>query len=73
MKIFREHGRGWGLRASEDVKKGQLVFEYVGEVIDDEELHVRTRTTQPDRHIGIKSSTLQIVNAASYLVCVWAS
>lgn len=45
VKIFREHGRGWGLRASEDVKKGQLVFEYVGEVIDDEELHVRTTMT----------------------------
>lgn len=25
----------------EEVKKGQLVFEYVGEVIDDDELEVR--------------------------------
>jgi len=40
-QIFREGGCGWGLRTLEDVRKGQLVFEYVGEVIDDELLEAR--------------------------------
>lgn len=29
---FREPGMGWGLRVAEDVSKGSLVGEYVGEV-----------------------------------------
>ena len=41
LQIFKEGGCGWGLRTLEDVKKGQLVFEYVGEVIDDDLLEVR--------------------------------
>lgn len=41
-QIFKEGGCGWGLRALEEVKKGQLVFEYMGEVIDDDILNVRT-------------------------------
>ena len=40
-QIFREGGCGWGLRTLEDVRKGQLVFEYVGEVIDDDLLEAR--------------------------------
>ncbi|XP_015754821.1 PREDICTED: histone-lysine N-methyltransferase NSD2-like isoform X2 [Acropora digitifera] len=32
---FRTLHRGWGLRCKEDVKKGQFVIEYVGELIDD--------------------------------------
>ena len=39
-QVFREPGRGWGLRTLEDVKEGQLVFEYVGEVLDDDEVKV---------------------------------
>ena len=39
-QIFKEYGCGWGLKTLEYVKKGQLVFEYVGEVIDDDELTV---------------------------------
>jgi histone-lysine N-methyltransferase NSD2 len=29
--------RGWGLKAIEDIKKGDFVNEYVGELIDEEE------------------------------------
>ncbi|CAM9679213.1 unnamed protein product, partial [Hapterophycus canaliculatus] len=32
---FREHGMGWGLKVAEDVAKGSLLGEYVGEVIDE--------------------------------------
>lgn len=31
----REEGKGWGLVVQEDVKKGELIIEYVGEVIDE--------------------------------------
>ena len=30
-------GRGWGLRPKNDVKAGEFVMEYVGEVIDEVE------------------------------------
>lgn len=38
---FKTESRGWGLKALEDIKKGQFVIEYVGELIDDEEFRRR--------------------------------
>ena len=35
VETFREPGMGWGLRVAEDVSKGSLVGEYVGEVSSD--------------------------------------
>ncbi|XP_060172143.1 histone-lysine N-methyltransferase ASHH1-like isoform X1 [Lycium barbarum] len=32
-KLFRTEGRGWGLLADEDIKAGQFIIEYCGEVI----------------------------------------
>jgi SET domain-containing protein len=37
MEPFHTMGRGWGLRTLEDIKAGQFVIEYVGEVIDEAE------------------------------------
>lgn len=37
----RQNGRGWGLTAVKDVKAGELVQEYVGEVIDEQEKKTR--------------------------------
>ncbi|KAG5332861.1 NSD2 methyltransferase, partial [Acromyrmex heyeri] len=37
MEPFHTMGRGWGLRTLEDIKTGQFVIEYVGEIIDDAE------------------------------------
>lgn len=34
---------GWGLRCLEDIKKGQFVIEYVGELIDEEECNKRLK------------------------------
>jgi len=33
---MHEHGKGWGLIATNGVKKGELVQEYAGEIIDEE-------------------------------------
>ncbi|EZA60650.1 putative histone-lysine N-methyltransferase NSD2 [Ooceraea biroi] len=41
MKPFHTVGRGWGLRTLEDIKAGQFVIEYVGEVIDEAEYKCR--------------------------------
>lgn len=38
---FKTEGRGWGLKTTQDVKKGEFVIEYVGELIDDEEFRRR--------------------------------
>ncbi|KAI4880897.1 hypothetical protein NFI96_029779, partial [Prochilodus magdalenae] len=46
VEIFRTLSRGWGLRCCHDIKKGEFVNEYVGEVIDEEECRARIRHAQ---------------------------
>ncbi|XP_056431004.1 histone-lysine N-methyltransferase, H3 lysine-36 specific [Hyla sarda] len=46
VEIFRTLSRGWGLRCKTDIKKGEFVNEYVGEMIDEEECHARIRYAQ---------------------------
>ncbi|XP_075427197.1 histone-lysine N-methyltransferase NSD2 isoform X1 [Ascaphus truei] len=45
-KIIKTAGKGWGLIAKRDIKKGEFVNEYVGELIDDEECMARIRHAQ---------------------------
>eukprot|EP01039_Chlorochromonas_danica_P001110 gene1110-1213_t len=40
-RVFQEGSMGWGLRAAEHIRPGQLVIEYVGEIIDENEMHRR--------------------------------
>ncbi|KAG9265901.1 histone-lysine N-methyltransferase, H3 lysine-36 and H4 lysine-20 specific isoform X2 [Astyanax mexicanus] len=46
VEIFRTLSRGWGLRGCHDIRKGDFVNEYVGEVIDEEECRARIRQAQ---------------------------
>nr|XP_060621610.1 histone-lysine N-methyltransferase, H3 lysine-36 specific isoform X3 [Anolis sagrei ordinatus] len=46
VEIFRTLARGWGLQAKRDIKKGEFVNEYVGELIDEEECRARIRHAQ---------------------------
>ncbi|KAM8972021.1 histone-lysine N-methyltransferase, H3 lysine-36 specific [Pelodytes ibericus] len=46
VEIFRTLSRGWGLRCKSDIKKGEFVNEYVGEMIDEEECRARVRYAQ---------------------------
>jgi len=39
--LKREQGKGWGLVANENIRRGELVQEYVGEVIDSDEKEKR--------------------------------
>jgi hypothetical protein len=41
FEVFSEENMGLGLRAMENVSKGTLVIEYIGEIIDDEEMNRR--------------------------------
>ncbi|XP_055730042.1 histone-lysine N-methyltransferase, H3 lysine-36 specific-like isoform X4 [Salvelinus fontinalis] len=46
VEIFRTLARGWGLRCAHDIKKGEFVNEYIGEVIDEDECRVRIKHAQ---------------------------
>ncbi|KAM9330334.1 histone-lysine N-methyltransferase NSD2 [Gastrophryne carolinensis] len=40
-KIIKTEGKGWGLISTRDIKKGEFVNEYIGELIDEEECMAR--------------------------------
>ncbi|XP_015718046.1 histone-lysine N-methyltransferase NSD2 isoform X2 [Coturnix japonica] len=42
-EIIKTDGKGWGLVAKRDIKKGEFVNEYVGELIDEEECMARIK------------------------------
>ncbi|XP_004715130.1 histone-lysine N-methyltransferase NSD2 isoform X1 [Echinops telfairi] len=42
-KTIKTDGKGWGLVAKRDIKKGEFVNEYVGELIDEEECMARIK------------------------------
>ncbi|OQR71797.1 putative histone-lysine N-methyltransferase Mes-4-like, partial [Tropilaelaps mercedesae] len=46
-------GRGWGLRSDEAIRKGDFVIEYVGEVIDRDEMRLRLErlAVESDRNV----------------------
>lgn len=52
FRVFRTEGRGWGLMAVEDVEVGTFVSEYVGEVIDDEEVARRLWLAKEEEGAG---------------------
>ncbi|KAI0009678.1 SET domain protein [Xylariaceae sp. FL0662B] len=41
LQIFRTENRGWGVRSTVDIKKGQFVDKYMGEIITAEEANRR--------------------------------
>ncbi|XP_034433295.1 histone-lysine N-methyltransferase NSD2 isoform X1 [Hippoglossus hippoglossus] len=42
-KIIKTPGKGWGLVALRDIKKGEFVNEYIGELVDEEECRARIK------------------------------
>uniref|UniRef100_A0A672HEJ8 Nuclear receptor binding SET domain protein 2 n=2 Tax=Salarias fasciatus TaxID=181472 RepID=A0A672HEJ8_SALFA len=42
-KIIKTPGKGWGLVSLRDIKKGEFVNEYIGELIDEEECRARIK------------------------------
>ncbi|KAH8551044.1 hypothetical protein BGW37DRAFT_426470 [Umbelopsis sp. PMI_123] len=48
LKVFWTNGRGWGLKTLTDIKVGQLIVEYRGEVISQRLCEERLRTVYKD-------------------------
>uniref|UniRef100_UPI00358F2462 histone-lysine N-methyltransferase NSD3-like isoform X1 n=1 Tax=Myxine glutinosa TaxID=7769 RepID=UPI00358F2462 len=42
-EVFRAYACGWGLRTKVDIRKGEFVNEYVGELVDEEECRKRIK------------------------------
>ncbi|XP_020232077.1 histone-lysine N-methyltransferase ASHH1 isoform X3 [Cajanus cajan] len=60
-KLFKTEGRGWGLLADEDIKAGQFVIEYCGEVISWKEAKRRSQTYEIQ---GLKDAFIICLNAS---------
>ncbi|CAM9600042.1 unnamed protein product [Chrysoparadoxa australica] len=43
MKVVKQDGMGWGIQVQEDAACGELICEYLGEVIDEEEMERRLK------------------------------
>ncbi|KAK7391234.1 hypothetical protein VNO78_19646 [Psophocarpus tetragonolobus] len=60
-KLFKTEGRGWGLLADEDIKAGQFVIEYCGEVISWKEAKRRSHAYENQ---GLKDAFIICLNAS---------
>ncbi|XP_027937760.1 histone-lysine N-methyltransferase ASHH1 isoform X4 [Vigna unguiculata] len=60
-KLFKTEGRGWGLLADEDLKAGQFVIEYCGEVISWKEAKRRSQAYDDQ---GLKDAFIICLNAS---------
>lgn len=49
LEPFKTESRGWGLRAMRDLRKGEFVIEYVGEMIDETEYRKRLENKHKEK------------------------
>lgn len=59
-KLFKTEGRGWGLLADQNIKAGQFIIEYCGEVISWKEAKRRSQTYEAE---GLKDAYIISLNA----------
>ncbi|XP_036384462.1 histone-lysine N-methyltransferase NSD3-like isoform X1 [Megalops cyprinoides] len=57
-EVIKTEGRGWGLKTKQDLKKGDFVTEYVGELIDSEECRQRIKRAHENRVTNFYMLTL---------------
>ncbi|PQM35620.1 histone-lysine N-methyltransferase ASHH1 isoform X3 [Prunus yedoensis var. nudiflora] len=60
-KLFRTEGRGWGLLANENLKAGQFIIEYCGEVISWKEAKQRSQAYEIQ---GLRDAFIISLNAS---------
>ncbi|XP_044475378.1 histone-lysine N-methyltransferase ASHH1-like [Mangifera indica] len=60
-KLFKTDGRGWGLSADENIKAGQFIIEYCGEVISCKEARRRSHAYEIQ---GLKDAYIISLNTA---------
>uniref|UniRef100_A0AC35TZV3 SET domain-containing protein n=1 Tax=Rhabditophanes sp. KR3021 TaxID=114890 RepID=A0AC35TZV3_9BILA len=71
LVIYKTHDKGWGLLSGGHIQKGELVCEYVGEVIDEEtaikrELNGNNYIFGMDYISGDKKTTKYHIDASTY-------
>eukprot|EP00268_Persea_americana_P040029 TRINITY_DN3970_c0_g1_i3.p1 TRINITY_DN3970_c0_g1~~TRINITY_DN3970_c0_g1_i3.p1 ORF type:complete len:497 (+),score=95.33 TRINITY_DN3970_c0_g1_i3:354-1844(+) len=59
-KLFKTEGRGWGLLADENIKAGQFIIEYCGDVISWKEARRRSQAYEAE---GLKDAFIISLNA----------
>ncbi|KAL3507073.1 hypothetical protein ACH5RR_032455 [Cinchona calisaya] len=63
-KLFQTEGRGWGLLAVEDIKAGQFIIEYCGEVISLEEAKQRSQSYEAQ---GLRDAYIISLNSNYFI------
>ncbi|CAA2988601.1 histone-lysine N-methyltransferase ASHH1 [Olea europaea subsp. europaea] len=63
-KLFKTEGRGWGLLADENIKAGQFVIEYCGEIISSAEAEKRSQAYET---LGLKDAYIISLNANCFI------
>ncbi|KAL4582056.1 hypothetical protein LXL04_006594 [Taraxacum kok-saghyz] len=63
-KLFKTEGRGWGLLADENIKAGQFIIEYCGEIISSEEAKARSQTYESQ---GLRDAYIISLNASYFI------
>jgi hypothetical protein len=65
--FLASNGRGWALRNDHDLVTGQLVMEYVGEVITGEEVDMRMTEYKGKRHTYLlKLNTDEFIDSTRF-------
>lgn len=63
-KLFKTEGRGWGLLADQNIKAGQFIIEYCGEVISSDEAKERSQTYEAQ---GLRDAYIISLNANYFI------
>ncbi|KAL8188610.1 hypothetical protein R6Q57_029898 [Mikania cordata] len=63
-KLFKTVGRGWGLLADENIKAGNFIIEYCGEIISSDEAKRRSQTYEAQ---GLRDAYIISLNANYYI------
>ncbi|KAL0366687.1 UNVERIFIED_CONTAM: Histone-lysine N-methyltransferase ASHH1 [Sesamum radiatum] len=63
-KLFLTEGRGWGLLADQNIKAGQFIIEYCGEVISSEEAKQRSQAYEAQ---GLRDAYIISLNANYFI------
>ncbi|CAL0312760.1 unnamed protein product [Lupinus luteus] len=67
LEVFKTEKKGWAVRAGEAIMRGTFVCEFIGEVLDEQEAHIR-RTRYGEENCGYLFDINAHVNDISRLI-----
>ena len=68
VEVLKTADRGHGIRANRTFKPNQIIVEYTGEIITQEECEIRMRTRYKDAEVSISESLIGIESMLSTMV-----